>query len=107
MLTTMHTAVTTLPMAAGGEGGGGGLDGLGLPLIPHPSEAIFGLVLFLIFLAFVWKVVWPKMEAAYAARTEAIEGDMGRAEAALAEAEEKKRQYEQQLADARTEAAHI
>lgn len=107
-LNLMHTAVTTIvPAAGGGEGGGGGAYGHDLPIIAHPFELIFGGLLFLVFLIFVAKSVVPKMEAAYAERTAAIEGDMQRAERALAEAEATKRQYEQQLTDARTEAAHI
>lgn len=107
-LNVMHTVVVAVaPAASGGEGGGGGADGTGLPIIPHLGELFFGLILFGVFLIFVWKYVFPRMETAYQARTDAIEGDMSRAERALEEAEAAKRQYEAQLAEARTEAAHI
>nr|WP_052465858.1 F0F1 ATP synthase subunit B [Mobilicoccus massiliensis] len=88
-------------------GGGGGDTGEGLPILPHTGELVFGLVVFLVLLAVIWKKVVPNLERAYTERAEAIEGDMGRAERALAEAEQTKRQYEQQLTEARTEAAHI
>jgi len=106
-LNLMHAVVGLAPAAGGGEGGGGGADGTALPILPHTGELVFGLLIFAAFFVFVLKYVVPRMERAYAERTEAIEGDMGRAERALAEAEDAKRRYEAQLADARTEAAHI
>jgi len=99
----MQNVVALVPA----EGGGGGADGTGLPILPHTAELVFGIVLFLLFLFIVAKFVAPKMERAYEERVEAIEGDMSRAERALAEAEETKRQYETHLAEARTEAARI
>lgn len=79
----------------------------GAPLLPHPAEMIIGVIAFAI-LYWVYKTkVVPKMEQMYAERTEAIEGGMHKAERAQAEAEEAKRRYEAQLADARTEANSI
>ncbi|WP_168583455.1 F0F1 ATP synthase subunit B [Gephyromycinifex aptenodytis] len=103
----MQISLTQHVVALAPAAGGGGNHGQSSPLIPHTFEWIFGLIVFLALLFLVWKKVVPNLENAYTARAEAIEGDMGRAERALAEAEATKRQYEQQLSEARTEAAHI
>ncbi|WP_116112788.1 F0F1 ATP synthase subunit B [Austwickia chelonae] len=102
-LSLIHQVAALVPM----EGGGGGNDGQGSSIVPHPGELIFGSILFLIFLVYIWKKVVPTIEGIYQQRSEAIEGDMGRAEKALAEAEALKSQYEQQLSEARTEAARV
>ena len=103
----MQFSLTNIVAAAAPAAGGGGNDGQGLPILPHTGELVFGTILFLIFLFLIAKFVVPKMETAYTERVEAIEGDMGRAERALAEAEELKRQYQSQLEDARTEANRL
>jgi F-type H+-transporting ATPase subunit b len=77
------------------------------PLLPHTAEIIVGAVAFLLLFALLRKAVFPKFEAAYAARTEAIEGGIKRAEEAQAEAAAALEQYKAQLAEARTEAARI
>ena len=53
------------------------------------------------------KFVFPRMEKTFAARVDAIEGGIKRAEAAQAEANQLLEQYRAQLAEARTEAAKI
>ncbi len=53
------------------------------------------------------KYVFPKMEETFAARVDAIEGGIKRAEDAQAEANALLEQYKAQLAEARTEAAQI
>ena len=53
------------------------------------------------------KFVFPQMEKTFAARVDAIEGGIKRAEAAQAEANQLLEQYRAQLAEARTEAARI
>jgi F-type H+-transporting ATPase subunit b len=74
------------------------------PLIPHTAEIIVGFIAFtLLFLVLKSKVV-PMFEKAYAARTDAIEGGMERAEKAQIEAERALSQYTEQLAKAREEA---
>lgn len=103
----MQTSLTQHVVALAPAAGGGGDNGQSLPIIPHTGEWIFGLIVFLALLFFVMKKIVPNLENAYTARAEAIEGDMGRAERALAEAEATKRQYEQRLAEARNEAAHV
>ena len=84
-----------ITLAAGGEIN---------PLIPHTAEIIVGLVAFtLLFLVLRAKVV-PMFERAFAARTEAIQGGIERAEAAQVEAAQALASYKAQLADAKGEA---
>ena len=84
-----------ITLAAGGEIN---------PLIPHTAEIIVGLVAFtLLFLVLRAKVV-PMFERAIAARTEAIQGGIERAEAAQVEAAQALASYKAQLADAKGEA---
>src|SRR6476661_4510356 len=64
-------------LAAGGEPN---------PLVPHLSEIILVLIIFGILYYLVWKYVVPRFEANFAARKDAIEGGIARAEAAQAEA---------------------
>src|SRR6478736_3142211 len=60
-------------LAAGGEPN---------PLVPHLSEIILVLIIFGILYYLVWKYVVPRFEANFAARKDAIEGGIARAEAA-------------------------
>lgn len=77
------------------------------PLIPHPIEIIIGLVVFgLLFLA-IKRFVVPNFEKTYAERTDAIEGGLKLAETKQAEADKQLADLEQQLGDARHEAARI
>ncbi len=74
------------------------------PLLPHTAELIVGFVAFtLLFLVLRSKVV-PMFEKAFAARTEAIQGGIEKAEKAQLEAERALRQYTEQLSKARDEA---
>jgi len=77
------------------------------PLIPPVGEIIIGLIAFAILAAILIKFVWPAFEKAYAARAEAIEGGIARAEAAQREAKAALDKYNAQLAGARQEAAQI
>ena len=77
------------------------------PLIPHTAELIVGFIAFtLLFLVLRSKVV-PMFEKAFAARTEAIQGGMEKAEKAQREAQVALEQYTAQLSDARGEAQKI
>ena len=77
------------------------------PLIPHTSEIIVGFIAFtLLFLVLKSKVV-PMFEKAYAARTEAIEGGIERAEKAQLEAQRALVQYNEQLSSAQGEASKL
>jgi F-type H+-transporting ATPase subunit b len=77
------------------------------PLVPHLAEIILVLIIFLLLLYLVTKFIVPRFEASFAARRDAIEGGIARAEAAQLEAQHALEQYQRQLAEARGEAAQI
>jgi len=78
------------------------------PLLPeHWSEFIVGLVLFFIILVVVWKIVVPRFETMYSERTEAIQGEIERADKAQTEAQAALAAYRARLAEAEDEAARI
>jgi F-type H+-transporting ATPase subunit b len=75
--------------------------------LPPLGEIIIGLIAFAILAYVLMKYVWPRMEATFEARRDAIEGGIKRAEEAQEEAKRLLGEYRQQLAEARTEAAQI
>jgi F-type H+-transporting ATPase subunit b len=77
------------------------------PVIPNVGELIIGLITFAIVVYVLMRYAWPRMEATFQARRDAIEGGIKRAEEAQAEAQRLLGEYRQQLAEARTEAAQI
>jgi F-type H+-transporting ATPase subunit b len=77
------------------------------PIIPIWQEIVLGAIAFGILCYVLMKFVFPMMEKTFAARVDAIEGGIKRAEAAQAEANQLLEQYKAQLAEARTEAARI
>jgi F-type H+-transporting ATPase subunit b len=77
------------------------------PLVPIWQEIIIGIVAFGLLCFVLMRYVFPRMEQTFAARVDAIEGGIKRAETAQAEANALLEQYRAQLADARTEAAQI
>jgi F-type H+-transporting ATPase subunit b len=77
------------------------------PLVPHPIEIIVGTIAFILLFLVLRKTAFPQFEKIYAERTDKIEGGLARAEEAQQEANELKRQYEEQLAGLRAEAARI
>jgi F-type H+-transporting ATPase subunit b len=76
-------------------------------IVPHIPELIVGTIAFAILVYVMLKFVFPRMEATFQARVEAIEGGIKKAEEAQAEANRVLEEYRQQLAEARTEAARI
>jgi F-type H+-transporting ATPase subunit b len=76
---------------------------LGIPW----GELIIGIICFGILLFVLGKYAWPMFEKAYAARTEAIEGGLAKAEQAQNDAAAALAEYQRQLAGAREEAAKI
>ena len=77
------------------------------PLVPHPVEIVLALVVFgLLYLA-IKKWVVPNFEKTFAERTQAIEGGLAAAETKQAEADAKLAEHNQQLSEARHEAARI
>lgn len=77
------------------------------PLAPHPVEIIVGLIAFFLLYWLLRKYAFPLFEQVYAERKDKIEGGLKRAEEVQQHADELKRQYEEQLAGLRAEAARI
>ncbi|WP_138413488.1 F0F1 ATP synthase subunit B [Sinomonas gamaensis] len=77
------------------------------PLAPNWWEVLVTAVGFAILLFIVVKFVVPAFEKTFAARAEAIEGGIAKAEKAQAEASAALEEYKQQLVEARTEANRI
>jgi len=77
------------------------------PLVPKPAELIVGVIAFALLFLVLRKFVTPMFEKAFAARTEAIQGGIEKAERAQLEAAKALESYSAQLADARGEAAKI
>jgi len=77
------------------------------PIKPIWQEIVLGTIAFAILCWVLMKFVFPQMEKTFAARVDAIEGGIKRAEAAQAEANQLLEQYRAQLSEARTEAARI
>lgn len=77
------------------------------PLIPHTAEIIAGAVAFALLYLVIRSKVFPMFEKAFAARTEAIQGGIEKAERAQQEAQAALESYTRQLADARGEAQTI
>ena len=77
------------------------------PLVPHPIEIVLSIVVFGILYFLAKKYVVPNFEKTFAERTSAIEGGLQAAETKQAEADAKLAELEQQLSEARHEAAKI
>jgi F-type H+-transporting ATPase subunit b len=77
------------------------------PIVPLWQEIVIGLIAFGVVFFVLAKYVFPRMEQTFKARVDAIEGGIKRAEERQREAEALFEQYQQQLAEARTEAAKI
>jgi F-type H+-transporting ATPase subunit b len=77
------------------------------PLLPNVAEIIAAIVFALLLTFIIARFVVPRFEATYAERTAAIQGGLEKAEQAQQAAEAALQQYNDQLAEARTEAARI
>lgn len=77
------------------------------PLVPPIPELVIGLIAFAIVFFFLWKKLLPNINKVLDERREAIEGGIEQAEAAQEEAAEVLKQYKDQLAEARHEAARL
>ncbi|OLM20423.1 MULTISPECIES: F0F1 ATP synthase subunit B [unclassified Pseudonocardia] len=78
-----------------------------LPILPHGNELVLGIVAFAILLFVLWKFAVPRFETLYEERTDAIEGGLKRAQETQEQADRLKKEYEDQLAGLRAEAARI
>lgn len=76
-------------------------------LMPALYDIVWSLIAFAILLFVFWKFVLPMVKKVLEERTEKIEGGIERAEAAQREAKEALDKYNEQLAEARGEAAKI
>ncbi len=77
------------------------------PVLPKPAEIIVGVIAFGLLLLIMRARVVPMFEKAFAARTEAIQGGIEKAEQAQTKAAAALSQYTAQLAEVRTEASTI
>ncbi|HEV2370790.1 MAG TPA: F0F1 ATP synthase subunit B [Streptosporangiaceae bacterium] len=77
------------------------------PILPDPVELIIGAVAFFIVLGVLWKVLLPRIQKTLEERTDAIEGGLKRAEDAQEKANATLAEYQQQLQEARHEAARL
>ena len=82
-------------------------DNGGVELLPEAPELIWGFVAFALLMAVMFRFVFPKMNTILEERSAKIEGQISDAERARVEAEEYKRQYEAQLAEARSQSEEI
>ena len=77
------------------------------PLLPAAAEFIIGTILFVLVFGIMARVFLPRIQQTLAQRTELIEGGLARADEAQDEAKQLLDQYNQQLAEARHEAARM
>ncbi|MFD7734859.1 hypothetical protein ACFV6F_31320 [Kitasatospora phosalacinea] len=77
------------------------------PLKPNVPELILGLIVFFALFWALGKVLLPRIERTLAERHDKTDGGMARAEAARAEAERIRQEFQAELAAARHEAAAI
>lgn len=78
-----------------------------LQLLPDFPELLWGAVAFALLMAFLSAFVFPKLQGTLDERSAKIQGQIEEAEAVRAEAEQLRKQYEAQLADARSEANKV
>ncbi|OKJ13970.1 F0F1 ATP synthase subunit B family protein [Kitasatospora sp. CB01950] len=77
------------------------------PLEPNVPELILGLIVFFLLFAVLGKVILPRIERTLAERHDKTDGGLVRAEAARAEAERIRDEFQAELSAARHEAAAI
>ena len=77
------------------------------PLLPAPPDLIWSSVIFVVLFILFWRMILPRVQKLLDARAELIEGGIRKAENAQAEAAAALEKYNEQLAEARAEAAKI
>lgn len=82
-------------------------DGGDLELLPDDAELIWGAVAFTVLMAILGYLVFPRLNQALDERTARIQGQIEDAEAVRGEAEQLRRQYEEQLSGAKDESQRI
>lgn len=78
-----------------------------LQLLPEPAELIWGLVGFALLMLFMSRFAFPALNRMLDERAARIQGQIEEAEAQRDDAERLRRQYEEQLANARNQAGEI
>lgn len=76
-------------------------------VLPEIDELIFGTIAFLILFVVMWRIAFPALRKALAAREQAIKSELERAEQARLEAEREREEYARRIADARAEADRL
>ena len=99
--------MTNFLILAEGDGASLPLESGNAPLLPMPYDIVWSIISFVIIGILFWKFVLPKFSEVMAEREDRIEGGMKRAEAAQEEAKAALKKYNDQLAEARAEAAQI
>lgn len=82
-------------------------DGGDLELLPDDAELIWGAVAFTVLMAILGYLVFLRLNQALDERTARIQGQIEDAEAVRGEAEQLRRQYEEQLSGAKDESQRI
>ncbi len=82
-------------------------NGDSIELLPEAPELIWGFVAFALLMVVMFRFVFPRINTVLEQRQETIQGQLTEAEQAKVEAEELKRRYDAQLAEARSEAEEI
>src|SRR5690606_3936156 len=82
-------------------------EGVFNPVLPHTYELVVGVFAFLVVFVVVGRMLVPRIQRTLAERTDAIEGGIKRAEEAQAQAMALQKEYREQLAEARHEAARL
>lgn len=77
------------------------------PLLPAVYDLVWSAIIFAVILIFFWKRILPRVSAILDARSQAIEGNIEKADEAQRQAEEALAKYTAQLAEARAEAGKI
>ncbi|WP_024802498.1 F0F1 ATP synthase subunit B [Nocardia sp. BMG51109] len=77
------------------------------PLLPETYDIVWSLIVTVVIAFVFYKYVVPRLMKVLNERSDKIEGGIAKAEAAQAEAQATLEQYQQQLAEARLEAARI
>jgi F-type H+-transporting ATPase subunit b len=77
------------------------------PILPDPTDLIWGGAAFVILLLLMWKLALPAMKTGMQSRSERIRDDLAKADSARTEAEGLVTTYQQQLADSKAEATRI
>jgi F-type H+-transporting ATPase subunit b len=104
----MLATLNSLIVFAAEEGGHAEEEPSGLDLIlPETAELLWGALAFLVVLAILTKIAFPKLRSTLEERESKIQESLETAERAKAEASEQKEEHKKQLAEARSEANRI